>query len=335
MKQHEETPMSELDSRLAALSPEKRKLVELLQKQRAAAAPAPRPPETPAPTSPRLLDGERFALDSGTLRDQEVIRDFYDTVNRQLDATPFGEHALFLNYGYVPNDGPQYSRVRLPDNYLNKNGTRLVLELLGDCELREEHSVLDVGCGRGGVCAVLRRFFQVGRYAGLDLSPAAIAFSGRTHRDARNTFQVGKADALPFGDESFDMVTNVESSHGYPDIGAFYREVHRVLRPGGCFLYTDILPVEQVEESACLLRELGFEVERELDITGNVLLSCDETAAVHRRAFLQGNDSKVMETFLAEPDSRPYQEMKSGRARYMLYRFRKPGLGARDGRSAG
>jgi SAM-dependent methyltransferase len=255
--------------------------------------------------------------------DPEAIRDFYDRVNQQLDASPFGEHALFLNYGYVPNDSPQHSPVRLPANYLNKNGTRLVLELIGGYPLRPEHAVLDVGCGRGGVCSVLRKFFQVGRYVGLDMSAAAIAFCMRVHRGARNEFRVGRADQLPFGDETFDVATNVESSHGYPDIAAFFREVHRVLRPGGGFLYTDLLPRERAEENVRTLEGLGFAIEREQDITGNVLLSCDETASVHRKAFLQGNDSKVMEAFLAVPDSGVYQDMKSGRTRYVLYHFRK------------
>jgi SAM-dependent methyltransferase len=330
MSPDEKSPTAGLDARLEALSPERRKLFELLRQQR---APAPVPAGPPsAGSAPAMIDAASFQFAQDGVPPSERIQEFYDRINRQLDASPFGEHALFLNYGYVPNDTPQHARVQLPDNVLNKNPIRLVLELFGDCELREQDAVLDVGCGRGAVCAVLRRYFQVGRYEGLDLSPAAIAFCQRAHRSPHTGFHVGSAERLPFDSGSFDVVTNVESSHGYPDREAFYREVHRVLREGGCFLYTDLFPVEQLEHNVRVLQELGLGLEREQDITGNVLLSCDETAAVHRRAFSQDNDEQLMGAFLGLRESPPYQNMKSGRWKYMLYRFRKAGAGGLRGK---
>ena len=49
----------------------------------------------------------------------------------------------------------------------------------------------------------------------------------------------GDAQNLPFPDESFDAVINVEASHIYPNFERFLGEVARVLRPGGHFLYAD------------------------------------------------------------------------------------------------
>lgn len=54
------------------------------------------------------------------------------------------------------------------------------------------------------------------------------------------TFVHGDAENLPFPDESFDAVINVEAAHLYPDYPRFLREVARVLRPGGHFLYADL-----------------------------------------------------------------------------------------------
>src|SRR5688500_7261745 len=99
MNQREKNNPPDLDTRLAALSPEKRKLVELLQKQRASAsAPEPQPPGPDAP----VIDPERFSFVHDGLISPDQIQDFYNAVNRQLDASPFGAHAFFLNYGYVP-----------------------------------------------------------------------------------------------------------------------------------------------------------------------------------------------------------------------------------------
>ena len=47
----------------------------------------------------------------------------------------------------------------------------------------------------------------------------------------RLTFQVGDAERLPFGDGTFDVVLNVESSHCYGRFDLFLGEVRRVLRP--------------------------------------------------------------------------------------------------------
>ena len=77
-------PEDAQSDRLAALSPEKRRLYELLQRQRAAAAQA---------SPPARLDAERFALTEELLPEKAKLREFYDTVTQQLDASPFGEHA--------------------------------------------------------------------------------------------------------------------------------------------------------------------------------------------------------------------------------------------------
>jgi SAM-dependent methyltransferase len=263
---------------------------------------------------------------------REEVRGFYDAVNRQLSGSAVGDYALFLNYGYVPNDNPEQARVTLPRHLLNRNCIRLVLELVGDCPLSPASSVLDVGCGRGGTVAALRQYFAAGPITGVDLSLSALAFAGRGRGRGRGggaaRFLAGDAQELPFRGASFDVVLNLESSHCYPDPPRFYGEVHRLLRPGGYFLYADLLAASSVARGRAALAELGFAVERELDITSNVLLSCDETARVHARAFGDGgNRGALRDTagFVATPGSSTYEAMKHGELKYVSYRFRKPG----------
>lgn len=251
---------------------------------------------------------------------KQGYRDFYNDVTRRLEMSGVGAASFFLNYGYVSTDGSDDSRVEVPEKVFNRNSVRLAFELIGDAALAGKR-VLDVGCGRGGMAALMADTFGA-KVVGIDLSPDAIAFCRRTHRHGTR-FQVGDSENLPVGDRAFDVVTNVESSHTYPNLRAFYSEVSRVIRRGGLFLYTDLLPVERWPEARALLAPLGFEVLNERDITRNVLASCDEVAATRAQAF--GGHDAATDNFLAVPGSAVYEQMAGGAWQYRILRARRVG----------
>jgi ubiquinone/menaquinone biosynthesis C-methylase UbiE len=99
--------------------------------------------------------------------------------------------------------------------------------------------VLEVSCGHGGGASYLVRTSRPAFYTGLDLNPAGVNFCRKRHNLPGLDFVEGNAENLPFADQTFDAVINVEASHGYPHFPGFLAEVARVLRPGGHFLYTD------------------------------------------------------------------------------------------------
>lgn len=76
-------------------------------------------------------------------------------------------------------------------------------------------------------------------YLGLDLDPAGIDFCRQRHPLEGLSFTQGNAQQLPFADATFDVVVNVEASHGYPGFPGFLSEVDRVLRDAEEFLYAD------------------------------------------------------------------------------------------------
>jgi ubiquinone/menaquinone biosynthesis C-methylase UbiE len=197
------------------------------------------------------------------------------------------------------------------------------LEVIGDCDIHREVETLDVGCGRGGTIAVLNRYFQPRKTTGIDLSSSAIAFCKRHHHYPNAHFLEGDSEHLPFADASFDVVTNLESSHSYPDVTAFYREVSRVLRAGGYFLYTDLFAVNRLEQQLHHLQAQGLDLERRQDITPNVLLSCDEIGKTHFNAFAKDNDADFMGNFLGVPGSKLYNDMRDGQTTYQIFKFKK------------
>jgi ubiquinone/menaquinone biosynthesis C-methylase UbiE len=183
--------------------------------------------------------------------------------------------------------------------------------------------VLDVGCGRGGTVYVIHKFFAAKHITGIDLSSTAISFCKNTHRYAQVSFLEADAEALPFKDDSFEVVTNVESSHSYPNIDRFYSEVFHVLTANGYFLYTDVLPMEHMKQCVACLEGIGFILEREQDITANVLLSCDEIARTRLQAFGHQRNARFVEEFLSLPGSEVYADMKEGRSVYKIFKLRK------------
>lgn len=192
--------------------------------------------------------------------------------NHFTTRLPSSAHT-FMNLGYIGDadePGPALESIDEPK--------RLQIQLyhhvstLVDVAGRE---VLEVGCGRGGGAAYVKRYLGPASMVGLDLADKAVEFCRRTHRLEGLRFVQGDAERMPFDDRQFDIVINVESSHCYPDLNAFFREVKRVLRPRGYFLYADLLPSEKLPQRRRMLHRAGLKIMQERDITSNVLAALD------------------------------------------------------------
>ena len=225
-----------------------------------------------APAEP----GERAIL-QGTARN-------FEHVNERLAGTAFEKHLRFLNFGYEALPGEPVPGPSLPVAFPNKDSARLLFALVGDTDLTGKR-LLDVGCGRGGNVWLLRRTFDLTHAVGADLTFGSVAFASTTVPGDRAAFVAADAQRLPFAPASFDVVTNVESSCCYPDIERFYREVARVVRPGGSFLYTDLFPRPLVPACRDALVALGFDVVSEQDVTPNVARSRATRAERQKQAF--------------------------------------------------
>lgn len=296
-------------------------LAPLIEQAQAGAVADDRPTGLPwTPAEQPAVEATPLAGDAPTAAAKASYREFYDDVSRRLEQTGVAEASFFLNYGYVPlGAGGDQAQFDVPDGAFNPSSIRLAFELIGDTDLRECR-VLDVGCGRGGTVSLLAN--RCGALTtGLDLSPQAIAFCRRTHRHPAITFEVGDAEHLPFENRTFDFVTNVESSHTYPNLRAFYAEVSRVLKSGGTFLYTDLLPVARWMEVRALLGPLGLDIKTDRHITANVLASCDQVAATRAQAF--GGSNPAIDNFLAVPGSMVYEQMRSGAWEYRIIRAKR------------
>ncbi len=107
-------------------------------------------------------------------------------------------------------------------------------QIVRAAKIGERSKALDVCCGQGIVAAGLAAAGST--VTGLDFSPAMLEIA--RERVGGVEFIEGDATQLPFEDGCFDAVTMGFGILHIPDSEAAIREAHRVLKPGGRFVYS-------------------------------------------------------------------------------------------------
>jgi ubiquinone/menaquinone biosynthesis C-methylase UbiE len=156
---------------------------------------------------------------------------------------------------------------------MNKSHSKLTDWGLTHITVESRSTVLDVGCGGGRTVGKLAAMAVQERVHGIDYSEESVAASRRYNAQAirlgRVEIQLADVGKLPFPDNTFDLVTGVETHFWWPDIAAGFRETRRVLKPGG----TLILIAEVYKGADTTMSRL---CEKYAPITGMKMLTSDE-----------------------------------------------------------
>ena len=196
----------------------------------------------------------------------------YDMLDRIYGHTDIN----FMNHGYSPADDRT-----LGTNLRNQK--TLYLNLLESVDT-DNKKILDIGCGRGGGTIVYKDYFNFKEIHGCEINLKNFEYCNR-NTPGGIEYKLGDAENLDYPDNSFDIVSNVESSHSYTDMNNFLKEVYRVLVPGGVFAFTDIKTL-----TSHAIKQIGlFEDILEVDTTRNVADACKEDMEI----FLKQNDSNA------------------------------------------
>ncbi|HEY9225014.1 MAG TPA: class I SAM-dependent methyltransferase [Gemmatimonadaceae bacterium] len=151
------------------------------------------------------------------------------STSRVVASTSLG-HDEYVAFGNVEARNGLQERIEIP----------LLIRALG---LPRGGRVLEVGCGRGIALPVLAHRLEPDTLTGIDIDAKLVALANARVERSRVAATVRQADvrALPFGDESFDLVidfgTCYHVSGGEAGSRAALEEIARVLRPGGLFAH--------------------------------------------------------------------------------------------------
>ncbi|MDB6075332.1 MAG: SAM-dependent methyltransferase [Verrucomicrobiaceae bacterium] len=244
---------------------------------------------------------------------------WYPFLTRRLK----GEEVLFLNYAYEA--APHVALTLAPEDEPNRACIQLYHHVASQANLPGK-DVLEVSCGHGGGASWITRTMQPARYTALDLNRTGVEFCQKRHRLAGLNFVQGNAQHLPFGDNSLDVVINIEASHCYPDFAGFLAEVARVLRPGGHFLYADFRFRDGFASWEQAIASAPLEMAQAQDISADVLRGMDRNATrnlalVHQR--LPNLLRPIGSDFAGVPGSSVYEALRTGELSYRSWCLRK------------
>ena len=106
-------------------------------------------------------------------------------------------------------------------------------------QLAPDARVLDCGCGGGANIRTLLKLCPKGKVQGIDYSAVSVEKARKVNARAiaagRCAVQQASVAELPFEAEQFDVVTAFETVYFWPELSQNFREVYRVLKPGGIF----------------------------------------------------------------------------------------------------
>lgn len=200
-------------------------------------------------------------------------------------------------------------------------------------------SALDVGCGEGRFC----RLMKASGIAAIGIDPTSPLLEKAKQRDPTGDYRLGAAENLPFDAGSFDLVVSYLTLIDIADFRAAIREMNRVLKPGGSLLIANLTSFT----SACAAQgwikdeegqRLHFPVDRyldefsfELEWQGIRILNWHRPLGAYMSALLEAG---LQLAFFTEPEASSgdiaHRAIHRRVPWFVVMEWRKPQLAAQD-----
>ncbi len=205
------------------------------------------------------------------------------------------------------------------EGFMSPGGYGEIQRLLMKTNL-SECKVLDIGCGAGGITISLHKDFQAKMVVGVDVESDVVKkakdkIKKENLEDHIKVFLVGQGK-LPFKPNTFDRVFSKDSIVHIPDKENIFREIFRVLVPGGVFIFSDWLISHDKEPSPEMkhyleLEDLGFGMASPYRYEG-ALKNCGfDSIEVRNRNSWYRNEARRELGILSGSDRKSYEKLTS------------------------
>jgi len=152
------------------------------------------------------------------------------------------KHGQHMHWGY-------WRDTKDPDTSIDgykAAADEMVFQHFDMARIRPGHKILEVGCGFGGAIILLNEHYENIDVTGSNIDSRQIEWARKTvapqvRPSNRIAFDVADACALPYPDASFDTVYAIECIFHFSSRKKFLEEAHRVLRPGGILVVSDLV----------------------------------------------------------------------------------------------
>jgi sarcosine/dimethylglycine N-methyltransferase len=190
------------------------------------------------------LSGHKIRDNSLKAKRNLAMTDVLDGVRDHYRATGLTERLKTALLALGPEDQRLTPQQLGSLDQFHTRGLAATAELAKLAGITADAAVLDVGSGVGGPARFLAATYGC-RVTGVDLSEpfvdAARYLSERTGQSGQVLFQTASALELPFDDGLFDVVLLQHVAMNISERARLYREIRRVLKPGGRFATFDVV----------------------------------------------------------------------------------------------
>ena len=254
---------------------------------------------------------------------KRLAKKWYDFfVSRYL-----AEEILFMNYGYADSQVSDSALLLNPCDELYRYSIQLYHHLFSEINASGK-DILEISSGIGGGVSYMSRYLMPKSVTAVDISEKALRIAQKRLPLPGLKFCLGESEHLPFHNERFDITINLEASLWFGSVDNFLKEVHRTLKKGGFFLYSDLRMKEQVKSWKDSILKSPFTLVKETDITENVCVALERLSESRRQYFEPATPKilwGVVKEFIALKDSDTYRSFKSRDRVYLSFVLKKKG----------
>jgi len=247
-----------------------------------------------------------------------------------------------LNYGYalLSDSGIYLEKFKDNINVLQYQMYDYLLNVIGGQKTLRGKTFIEVGCGRGGCFRYIVDEYEPARAIGVDISLENVNFCKVKQVEAESftqgkykpqatdvNFVLGDSQALSelFQDDSADVIMNIESSHCYGNLEAFFQGVCSVLKEDGIFVFADFRSKGADMDRTVNLINRYFTIVKHEDIRRGVLqaMNLQDDIKKEEIAKLPWYQRKIASSFAGAKGSFMYEQFATQNRTYFGYALRK------------